>query len=329
MDWRLKAGIQMVLALVPGGAPTTIDFVGRKTPSACLARFTASLSPACSWRCRGRYLACTRRGSGRPLPAPPPPAPATAQGDRPAGGCGLTGEGRSFSVGPGKRHAQLGDVPFETLRAGDTVQVFWRPEPYREKLMLSGQGTATKPIRICGVPGPAGQLPVLDGRDATTRRQLDFPYQDLQARGVVTIGHPHQRPWAETPRHILFEGLEVRNGAPPHQFTDRAGKRVTYASAAAGVFIERGRDITIRGCVITENNNGIVTASGDEEAMLSRDVLIEANDIYANGSLADDHQHNVYNEAVNVTYQFNRFGSPARANKGSSGPTSRTDRLAS
>jgi hypothetical protein len=259
---------------------------------------------------------CARRGSGRPLPAPPPPTTAAAQGDRPLGGCGVTGEGRSFSVGPGKRHAQLGDVPFESLRAGDTVQVFWRPEPYREKLMLSGQGTATKPIRICGVPGPAGQLPVLDGRDATTRRQLDFPYQDLQARGVVTIGHPHDRPWEETPRHILFEGFEVRNGAPPHQFTDNAGKRLAYASAAAGVFIERGRDITIRGCVITENNNGIFTASGDEEAMLSRDVLIEANDIHANGSLADYYEHNVYNEAVNVTYQFNRLGAPRGGKQG-------------
>jgi hypothetical protein len=63
---------------------------------------------------------------------------------------------------------------------------------------------------------------------------------------------------------------------------------------------ERGRDITIRGCVITENNNGIFTASGDEEVTLSRDLSIEANDIFANGSLFDYYEHNVYNEASNV-----------------------------
>ncbi len=259
--------------------------------------------------------ACTRRGRARPLSSRRPSAPA-AKGDRPRSGCAAAVNGRSFAVGPGKRYAGLGDVPFESLAAGDTVQVFWRPEPYREKLMVAGQGTAAQPIRICGVPGPGGQLPVIDGKDATTRKQLDFPYDGHQARGVVIIGHPHERPWAETPSHILFEGFEVRNGSPPHSFTDRAGKRLPYSKIAAGIFVERADHVTIRGCTITENNNGLFTASGDDAVTLTRDVLVEANHIFANGSPDEYYEHNVYNEASGVIYQFNRFGSPRAGKEG-------------
>lgn len=232
--------------------------------------------------------------------------------------CTHRGAGKDHQVGPGLEYESLGDVPFESLVAGDTVRVFWREEPYREKLMIGGQGTVDQPIRVCGVPGPGGELPILDGENATSRPELQFPFADLQARGVVTIGHKHDDLYELNPTNIVLESLEIRNGSPPYTFTDTAGKVLPYAQPVAGVFVQRGQGVTIRGCLITQNNNGIFagTTGGME---LTQDVLIEGNAIYDNGGVNDPSEHNVYNEASNITYQFNYFGSPRSGAAGVNG----------
>ncbi len=229
--------------------------------------------------------------------------------------CVHRGSGTDYAVGPGQKYARLGDVPFERLGAGDTVRVHHRAEPYREKLMIGGIGTAEQPIRICGVPGPGGELPLLEGRDATTRKEQVFPFDGHQARGVIVVGRPNDAPWAHHPSHIVIEGLDIRGAAPPNQFIDREGKRTTYAEPAAGVFVQRGSHITVRGCAVSENHNGLfIGSAGDVE--LTIDVLIEGNHVHGNGNPEAWYQHNVYNEASGVLYQFNRFGPPRGGPRG-------------
>ncbi|MGK4003781.1 right-handed parallel beta-helix repeat-containing protein [Sorangium sp. So ce1036] len=228
--------------------------------------------------------------------------------------CTHVGSGKDYQVGPGKEFEAIGDVPLESLVAGDTVRIFWRPDGYHEKIMIGGQGTAEQPIRICGVPGPGGELPVIDGEDATTRPELDFPFDGHQPRGLVIVGHKHDDPYELAPSHITIEGLEIRNASPPFRFTDRAGEVVPYARNAAGIFVERGDHVTIRACEVRENANGLFVGTGGRE-LLTTNVLIESNYIHDNGDLTGDNQHNVYNEASNVVYQFNRFG-PTRNGNG-------------
>ena len=229
--------------------------------------------------------------------------------------CTHRGSGKDYAVGPGKEYASIGAVPFEKLESGDTVRIFWRKEHYREKMMIGGVGNVAQPVRVCGVPGPHGELPVIDGENATTRRELDFPYDGHQPRGLVIIGHRHDEPYERTPSHIVLEGLEVRNGSPPFSFTDKFGKVTPYSTIAAGIFVERAAHLTIRGCVVTENNNGIFIGTGGGVG-LTEDVLLERNHIHHNGSLAEYYEHNVYNEVSGVTYQFNRFGPPRGGKNG-------------
>ena len=59
--------------------------------------------------------------------------------------------------------ASIGDVPWESLAAGDRVLIHWRTTSYKEKWVICRSGTAESPIVVSGVPGPAGQLPVIDG----------------------------------------------------------------------------------------------------------------------------------------------------------------------
>lgn len=244
--------------------------------------------------------------------------------DTPAGGggpsmavdCTHVGSGKDYQVGEGKEYANIGDVPLETLAAGDTVRVFWRAAPYREKVMIGGSGTKDQPIRFCGVPGPSGELPVIDAEDATTRPQLDFPYDGHQARGLVIIGHPHDDfDYYRQPEYITIEGFEIKNAGPPFTFTDRHGQVTPYSKIAAGIFVERGDHITIRGCDIHDNYNGLFMGTGGDEKTVCKDALVEANDIYDNGSPTEWYEHNVYNEVKGIVYQFNYFG-PTRNLRG-------------
>jgi parallel beta-helix repeat protein len=285
----------------------------------------------------------TAPGFEQPVPAPAPdagstdageaaPPPAPAAGGRPSApgasaiDCSHRGSGTDYPVGPGKKYASIGDVPFETLKGGDTVRIFWRPEPYREKMMISGQGTAEQPVRVCGVAGPRGEQPVIDGKDATTRPQLRFPYDGHQPRGLIIIGHKNGDTYELTPKHIVLEGLEVRNASPPNSFKDKAGQVKPYTQVVAGIFVQRAENLTIRGCTVTQNNNGIFMGTGGG-VELTKDVLIEGNHIHGNGNVAGDREHNLYNEVSNITYQYNRFG-PTRVGAGGISGSNIKDRSA-
>jgi hypothetical protein len=228
---------------------------------------------------------------------------ASAQdGDCPSGG------GQTYEVGPQQRLRRLGDVPWATLGPGDRVLVSWRPEPYREQILISAQGTADKPVRICGVPGPEGQAPMITGQNARNSRALGFTYAPMQERGVVVMSLRVGDKWGSKARHVELSGLNLRGASPDYSFTDQEGKPRRYSKSAAALFIERGEHIVVRRCTLTDSANGLFVASGDSEEMVSRDILIEGNHIFGNGIADSFYQHNAYTEAVGMVYQFNRFG---------------------
>src|SRR5262249_964365 len=200
--------------------------------------------------------------------------------------------------GDGKQYRSLGDVPWGRLRAGDTVRVYWREAPYREKILLSGRGMEGRPIRIVGVPGPGGRLPVIDGRDATTSSQFDYPYAPTQDRGVVIVTRGRGQGWGYKPGHLVIEGLEIRgaykgDGGSSNTFRDARGQTRSYSRNAAAVYVERGEHITVRGCTITDSANGLFVASSGSEEVQSRDILVEGNYIHGNGNPGRDQEHNV------------------------------------
>lgn len=229
--------------------------------------------------------------------------------------CTHVGSGTDYRVGPGQDYENINDVPFETLVGGDTVRIFWREGAYHEKLMIGGQGSADQPIRVCGVPGPEGQLPVIDAKDATSRPEVEFPFEGHQVRGGIVMGHRYSDPYEQTPGPFVLEGLAITGADEGNSFTDVTGATQAYAAFAAGVFVQRGTGIVIRGCEVYGNANGLfIGSTGGDDA--TRDVLIESNYIHDNGSLTAEFVHNVYNEAIGVTYQFNYLGSPRKGENG-------------
>ncbi len=213
-------------------------------------------------------------------------------------GTGLGADPMVYEVGPGRPFEAVGEVPWEALEPGDTVLIHARPEPYREKWVICRAGTEDRPITVRGVPGPDGQLPVIDGRDAVTRAELNYWNEP---RSIVKIGGANNPP-DTLPEHIVIEGLEVRSARPGFMFTGRAGEPETYLSNAAPIFVEKGRHITIRNCVLHDSGNGLFISSGASE------VLVEGCYIYDNGIEGSIYEHNSYTQASGLTFQFNRYG---------------------
>jgi len=171
------------------------------------------------------------------------------------------------------------------------VLIHWRAEPYREKWVLCRRGTEQSPIVVSGVPGPGGELPVIDGRDAVTRLALDYWNE---ARGVLKIGGASVPPDA-LPGYLVIENLEIRSGRPPFTFTNDSGGIETYASNAAAIYVEKAEHLVIRNCVLHDSGTGLFIGAFD-------------GGIHDNGIEGSYYEHNSYTAAIHITFQFNHLG---------------------
>ncbi len=206
-----------------------------------------------------------------------------------------------YHVGPGQPLTNIGDAPWATLTPGDRVLIHWRAEPYKEKWVINRRGTAEAWITVRGVPGPEGQLPVIDGRDAETATGLNFWNEE---RGVIKVGGSNIPPDG-LPAYIRIENLEIRSGRPPYTFTNDSGGTSSYSDNAASIYVEKAEHLVVRDCVIHDSGNGIFAGSFDGQ---SQDLLIEANHLFGNGNIGSAFHHNTYTEASGIVYQYNRFG---------------------
>jgi len=203
----------------------------------------------------------------------------------------------NYDVGPGQTYAAIGDVPWESLAAGDTVLIHARPTPYAEKWVINRAGTALAPITVRGVPDPqTGALPVITGENATTRAQLNFWNEE---RGLIKIGGSNTPPDG-TPSYVVVESLHLLHARSAYTFTGRNGV-TSYLANAAGVYVEKGTHVTVRNCEVEDNGNGIFVASASDT------VLLEGNYLHGNGNVGSIYEHNTYTEAKGIVYQYNRF----------------------
>lgn len=208
--------------------------------------------------------------------------------------------GATYEVGPGKALERIAEVPWESLTAGDTVLIHWKEGGYHEKFGVFGRGTDEEPIRVSGVPGPGGELPVIDGRDATTREGLAFFNED---RSVCQIGG--LRGDDGVPTNIIIENLELRSARAPYTFTDSAGQKQTYRTISSSIRFNVCDGVTVRNCIIRDSGNGTLSSP------TTADITIEGC-LYVDNGLdqSDPHSvgvHQTYTQAKGILYQYNHF----------------------
>ncbi len=214
---------------------------------------------------------------------------------------------KDYHVGPKQPLATIGEVPWDSLEAGDNVFIHWRQQPYAEKWVINRQGTELNPITVSGVAGPNGKRPVIDGRNAVTVPGLNYWNDE---RGVINISGS-TNPTDGMPAHIIIEGLEIRSAHPNYSFTDDGGKEGSnkviknYLKNAASIYVEKATDLIIRDCVLHDSGNGLFIGGFEGE---TKNILIEKNHIYGNGIAGSAYEHNAYTSAIGITYQYNQFG---------------------
>ena len=214
----------------------------------------------------------------------------------------MTASAATYDIGPGQPYASIGSVPWASLQPGDTVRIHFRATPYKEKWVICRQGTAEAPITVTGVPGPAGELPVIEGIGATTAPGLNYW---SEARGVVKIGGANTPP-DTMPRYIVLEGLEIRGARSSYTFTDDSGATVAYSANASTIYVEKCENCTIRNNVLHDAGNALFVASSD--ASVSRNILIQGNHIHGGGNVGSIYEHNIYTAALGITFERNHIG---------------------
>jgi parallel beta-helix repeat protein len=207
-----------------------------------------------------------------------------------------------YEVGPGQPYASIGVVPLASLQPGDTVRIHYRSTPYKEKWVICRQGTAAQPITFTGVPGPNGELPIIEGSGATTAPGLNYWSEN---RGVVKIGGANT-PADLMPKYIVIENLEIRGARSSYTFTDDGGATMAYAANASTIYVEKCENCTIRNNVLHDAGNGFFVASSD--GSVSRNIVVERNRIYDGGNVGSIYEHNVYTAAIGIRFEGNFLG---------------------
>ena len=235
------------------------------------------------------------------------------------GSCVHTGSGNDYPVGPGQAYTDIADVPWDSLGPGDTVRIHYRAEPYREKIVVRTDGSEDRPIRICGVPGPNGERPILDGDGAANDPDdaaAYTTYGPMEGLAMIMLYNPD---YDLKVHNVVIEGLHIRNVKNNFSYTRMNGSTDNYEDGAACIRIQSADNVVIRGNELENCGNGIFTMSqGYNEAHLTRNLLIEGNYLHGHGQAGSYREHGMYIQAIGVLYQYNRFGANA---PGSSGVT--------
>ena len=238
-----------------------------------------------------------------------------------------------YHVGPGQSYTMIGQVPWYALQAGDTVYIHYQSTPYREKFLISGQGTPAAWIRVIGVPGPNGELPVISGNGATTSKNNHYRWQDatggsaIQWDGVIQIAVQADNPngtSASLPAYIEVSGLQVQDARPSYSFTAENGTVAKYDSFAACIYSRSAKHILIDNNVMTNCGLGFYNWTGDGTSGgntwwdgVQVDTTLRGNYFYNNGTPGSYTEHQTYTESLGVTLEYNKFGPQTSGSLGS------------
>lgn len=229
-------------------------------------------------------------------------------------GCECINDGNCYEV---TDETSFDSVPWVNLVAGDTVRIYSRAEPYRRIVGLRSVGTREQPIKVCGVKGTNGELPVINGENAIPISGYLYNWGSGQGAnigdfGVILIGRTTTAGdhWLHKAEHIIIEDLKITGGHASNTYIPQGENPRSFVYGAAGVRVTNGNYITIRGCEITGNGNGIFLRGDDNggEGTITRNTLVEGNYIYKNGNSGRVTEHNIYSQGVAPIFQYNRIG---------------------
>jgi len=231
----------------------------------------------------------------------------------------LQGEGKVFEVGPNKEYTSLKAVPWLSLIPCDQVNIHYTPASYKDIVVLTSRGRANKWITIRGIPGPNGELPILEANGAVMPKGTGANSW-TETRGMITISKPDQaliaRAGLYNPGYLHITGLKIQNARPPAVVTKMSGAVVPWDKFSAGIYIAVGEQIAVTDCELADNGLGLFANSGGGEYSQTRNLLVRGNYFHGNSNVGSYHEHNAYTEGIGTVYEYNYFGAPVAGTSG-------------
>ncbi len=128
--------------------------------------------------------------------------------------------GGDYEVGAGKAYHTIAATPALTGWTPGTIMRIWNtdttgvnPSTFNEYYNIAKSGTPTQPIIVCGVADSQGNLPIMDGTNATAQSDVDVAGA---GDGMIILwpGSGHFGYWQAGslgPSYISITGLHLRN----------------------------------------------------------------------------------------------------------------------
>lgn len=229
-------------------------------------------------------------------------------------------EGAVYEVGPSQTYKTLASVPFPTMVPGSTVRLHnedktgLNPTTYHEYVEISQPATAEQPFRLCGVPDASGNLPIIDGKNATGRSDTGA---DIAGDGLLTLHHSNSFaywPKFVGPQYIAVEGIQFRNANPGVSYTPPTGSSQNWKSSAACIHVKEAQNVAFVGDDIGSCGNGVLTDFNSNAGWGASDLnlLWEGNNIHDNGLAGSNQDHQMYLQSWANVVQFNRINKYTR-----------------
>ena len=223
-------------------------------------------------------------------------------------------KGKVYEVGPSQPFKTIQSVPWSSLKDGSTVRIHnedasgTSPTTYHEYFQLAIAAKRTQPIRVCGVPDSHGNLPVIDGENATGRSDVSNYSAGYAAVGIGATGWagPYSSTWSG-PQYLIVEGLRIEHVNTSFSYTTPAGAKDTaWLSGAACLRLFRSFDTVVRGIDATDCGNGFMSDFNSNNGFAAvSDTLYEGSHLHGNGAVGSYLDHQMYIQGWNEVVQFN------------------------
>lgn len=240
----------------------------------------------------------------------------------PAFGACVAGSGHDYHVGTG--FLSLDQVPWNNLQPGDSVRIDYNGSPYHRNFAINAHGTAAAHVVVCGISGPNGELPVLEGNAAHVAASTNWGRASAsatnQSRAIIWIGSRDTEAGVAAPSYIDVFGLDIRDDNPTYTYVDSGGATHNYTDFGAAVWIDVGHNITVQGNHFTNISQAVYSRSLDNSdctppavgacSTISTSTLISGNTIDGYGIAGDDHEHGMYIQSAGTVIENNWIKQP-------------------
>jgi len=217
--------------------------------------------------------------------------------------------GGDYEVGSGKQYPSLESTPASaTLRPGSIIRV-WNtdttassPSTYHEYYQIASTGTPAQPMILCGVPDSLGNLPIIDGANATGQATVSNNGA-AAGLGIISVWPESGTPYgywqngSSGPSYVTVTGLHIAHGTPNYTYTPPGGGAPTaYQQFTGCLNIRSGSYIDLGGNHLDTCGLGVFTADNGNNGWvtITQLVTMTGNHVQNAGITGQNGEHGAY-----------------------------------